>query len=68
METINNKELDKFELHLNEMLEKLENCQKDKNLDSCSKCEHYLSCELRTEYVKAVYNSMYKGDTVGFEF
>lgn len=59
---------DKFELHLDEMILKIKNCQKEKNLSSCSKCQHYLSCELRTDYVKSVYNSMSKGDTGGFEF
>ena len=68
MQTTNTQELDKFELHLNEMITKIQNCQKDKNLNSCSICEHYLSCELRTDYVKSVYNSMSKGDTGGFEF
>ena len=63
-----NQQLDKFELHLNEMIIKLQNCQVDKNLQSCSSCEHYLNCELRTNYVKSVYNSMSKGDTGGFEF
>ena len=61
-------ELDKFEIHLNEMITKLHNCQNEKNMKTCSDCEHYFSCELRTDYVKAVYNSMSKGDTGGFEF
>lgn len=68
MQTMPNKELDKFELHLNEMLVKLEDCQKQYSLNTCSDCEHYLSCELRSDYVKSVYNSMSKGDTGGFEF
>ncbi|MEA1983123.1 MAG: hypothetical protein U9N39_06225 [Campylobacterota bacterium] len=59
---------DKFEIYLDEMIEKLQNCQKDKNHKSCSACEFYFGCELRDEYVKAVYNSMSKGDTGGFEF
>ncbi len=59
---------DKFELYLDEMIIKLQKCQDDKSLKSCSDCEHYLTCELRDEYVKAVYNSMSKGDTGGFEF
>lgn len=59
---------DKFELHLDEMIVKLQNCQKDKAFKSCSQCEHYFSCELRVDYVKSVYNSMSKGDTGGFEF
>ncbi|MCF6339693.1 MAG: hypothetical protein L3J10_02920 [Sulfurimonas sp.] len=63
-----NQQLDKFELHLNEIIVKLQNCQIDKNIQSCSSCEHYFKCELRTDYVKSVYNSMSKGDTGGFEF
>lgn len=59
---------DRFELYLDEMIEKLQTCQKEKNLESCSLCEHYLRCELRDEYIKAVYNSMSKGETGGFEF
>jgi len=63
-----NQQLDKFELHLEEMIIKLQNCQKDKKLSSCSLCESYLKCELRSDYIKSVYNSMSKGDTGGFEF
>ncbi len=59
---------DKFQLHLEEMLLKLQECQVQKSMKSCSDCEHFLSCELRTDYIKAVYNSMSKGDTGGFEF
>ena len=62
------KEPDKFELYLDEMIPKIQACQKDKSLSTCSDCELYLGCELGTEYVKAVYNSMSKGDTGGFEF
>ncbi len=68
MQETDNQQLDKFELHLNEMIIKLQDCQVDKNLQSCSNCEHYFNCELRTDYVKSVYNSMSKGDTGGFEF
>ena len=68
MQTTNNQTRDKFELHLDEMIPKIQLCQKDKNLSTCSACEQYLACELRTDYVKAVYNSMSKGDTGGFEF
>ena len=59
---------DRFDLHLDEMIIKIKECQKNKSLNSCSDCENYLSCELRTDYVKSVYNSMSKGDTGGFEF
>ena len=68
MQNIDNQVLDKFELHLNEMIVKIQKCQEEKNLKSCSKCEDYLRCDLRTDYVKSVYNSMSKGETGGFEF
>ena len=62
------KELDKFELRLEEMLKKLTECQQQKGHKTCSACELFLECELRREYVEAVYNSMSKGATGGFEF
>ena len=68
MQITNTQELDKFEIHLEEMIKKLQTCQKEKKLSTCSMCESYLSCELRTNYIKSVYNSMSKGDTGGFEF
>jgi hypothetical protein len=68
MQNTSNGELDKFELHLDEMIIKVQTCQKDKNLKSCSNCEQFFGCELRSDYVKSVYNSMSKGETGGFEF
>jgi len=68
MQPTHKEELDKFELHLDEMIVKLQACQKEKMKPSCSTCEHYMGCELRADYVKSVYNSMSKGDTGGFEF
>jgi len=68
MQETNSLARDKFEVHLDEMIVKIQTCQKEKQLSTCSICEHYLSCELRTDYVKSVYNSMSKGDTGGFEF
>lgn len=59
---------DKFEVHLDEMIIKIELCQKEKGFASCSDCEHFFTCELRSDYVKSVYNSMSKGETGGFEF
>ena len=59
---------DKFELYLDEMIQKVQTCQEQKNHKSCSVCEDYFGCELRNEYIKAVYNSMSKGETGGFEF
>ncbi len=65
---MSNQQKDKFEQHLDEMIIKLQSCQKEKNMKSCSDCENYLNCELRTDYIKSVYNSMSKGETGGFEF
>ena len=64
----NEEQKDKFEIFLEEMLQKLHTCQEQKALKGCSNCEAFFGCELRQEYVKAVYNSMSKGDTGGFEF
>lgn len=61
-------EADKFEIYLDEMIVKVQACQKERDLESCSLCEKYLACELRSEYISAVYNSMSKGETGGFEF
>jgi len=59
---------DKFELYLDEMVQKIQDCQKQYNLKSCSECEKFLECKLRESYIQAVYNSMSKGETGGFEF
>ncbi len=61
-------EKDRFEQRLDAMLEKLRSCQHDHGVNSCSRCERYLACELRSQYVGAVYDSMSKGETGGFEF
>jgi hypothetical protein len=59
---------DRFEVYLDEMILKVQQCQEEKSLKSCAICNHFLSCELRGDYVKSVYNSMSKGETGGFEF
>ena len=59
---------DKFEVHLDEMIIKIQKCQEEKNHKTCSECDSFLGCELRSDYVKSVYNSMSKGETGGFEF
>jgi len=65
---MSNESKDRFEIYLDEMIEKLQSCQKDKGFKSCSLCPEFLECKLRDEYIKAVYNSMSKGETGGFEF
>jgi hypothetical protein len=57
-----------FEQKLDKELKNLEDCQKKHQVKSCSDCEHYIGCEVRKNYVNAVYNSMSKGATGGFEF
>ncbi|MBL4730828.1 MAG: hypothetical protein JKY28_05620 [Sulfurimonas sp.] len=59
---------DKFEERLLGVLETLQDCQVKQGVKTCSDCKHFLSCDLRTDYIKSVYNSMSKGDTGGFEF
>jgi hypothetical protein len=60
--------LDEWQIALQQKKSKLEACQKEKHLQSCLKCDQLLHCELREEYVKAVYESMSKGQGGGFEF
>ena len=59
---------DIFEQRLDTMIIEVQDCQEEKALETCSTCEKYLSCELRKKYVAAVYDSMSKGETGGFEF
>ncbi len=60
--------LDRYEAVLQEALKKLKECQEQKKLRSCFKCEKIIGCEVRQAYVKAVYESMNKGQGGGFEF
>jgi hypothetical protein len=59
---------DKWQLALDEPLAALKQCQIDKNVDTCMKCEKLLDCTTRDVYIKAVYESMNKGSGGGFEF
>lgn len=61
-------ELSKFEQALDVALASLQNCQKERGLKSCTNCEQLLDCPTRNAYIQAVYNSMSKGETGGFEF
>ena len=36
----------------------LQECQAKNNLNSCMKCDLFLNCSLRSEYVLATYQSM----------
>lgn len=60
---------DEFEQSLENKKLELKSCQESKALNSCFSCEQIFECLLRTEYVKAVYNSMSKGrNDGGFDF
>lgn len=59
---------DEWQNALNAKKVEVEACQQEKQLQSCLKCDQLLSCELRETYVKAVYESMNKGQGGGFEF
>jgi hypothetical protein len=60
--------MDRWEKALDIEIEKLKECQSQKGLDSCFKCKEVLDCKIRDSYVKAVYESMNKGQGGGFEF
>jgi len=60
--------LDEWQIVLKQKKSELQSCQVEKNVKSCMMCEMLLSCETREAYVKAVYESMSKGTTGGFEF
>jgi len=60
--------LDEWQLALKAKKQELLQCQQQKQLDSCLKCQEVLQCTLRDDYIKAVYDSMNKGTGGGFEF
>ena len=60
--------MDEWEIALEDKTKELEECQAIKNLKSCLGCVDVNSCRLRDEYVKAVYESMSKGEGGEFEF
>lgn len=53
---------------LDEQIIIVQKCQKEKQFRSCISCLEICDCEVRKNYVKAVYESMNKGSEGGFEF
>ncbi len=50
-------------------LKELQECQAKNSLDSCMKCDLFLNCSLRSEYVLSVYHSMNENmNDGGFDF
>ncbi|NQY54365.1 MAG: hypothetical protein HRT42_12435 [Campylobacteraceae bacterium] len=62
------KEKDEWEKKLEIKTKELKACQNSFGFKSCFSCEKFFDCELRKKYVKAVYESMNKGSSGGFEF
>ena len=62
------KEIDFFEQKLKEQKALLETCQKQHRVTSCLSCKEVIGCATRKNYVNAVYQSMSKGKSGGFEF
>ena len=66
---MNNQEaLDVWDIKLGQQLHVLQQCQTSKNFSGCEPCEAFFNCEIRKTYVVAVYESMNKGSSGGFEF
>jgi hypothetical protein len=59
---------DRFEKRLDTAMKRLQECQQQHDVASCNLCEHCIGCETRQAYVQAVYDSMSKGETGGFDF
>ena len=50
-------------------LKELQECQANNSLDSCMKCDLFLNCSLRSEYVLSAYHSMNENmNDGGFDF
>lgn len=67
-DTENQQQKDKWQVALDAEILIVKQCQINKNLDSCMKCDKILNCEIRDKYIKIVYESMNKGSGGGFEF
>lgn len=59
---------DMFVINLEKKITALQSCQNEHNLYSCMPCAEFIGCAKRTEYVKAVYDSMSKGQDGDFDF
>ena len=50
-------------------IKELQECQANNSLDSCMKCDKFLKCESRKEYVLSAYHSMNENmNDGGFDF
>ena len=54
---------------LDAKIKELQECQANNSLDSCMKCDLFLNCSLRSEYVLFAYHSMNENmNDGGFDF
>ena len=65
---MNNEPTDIYEQDLQAKKALLQECQRSRDLATCSDCEKMFDCDTRKTYVKAAYESMAKGQGGGFEF
>jgi len=59
---------DVFEAKLDEAALAMRECQQRHELESCYSCPECVGCEVRSKYVRSVFESMSKGETGGFDF
>jgi len=57
-----------YEVRLDDAKQSLSECQLSKAIESCLNCPELIGCPIRTHYVRAVFESMSKGETGGFDF
>lgn len=57
-----------YQERLKQQIEIIKKCQNEYKIDSCLKCKKIIGCEIRKTYINAVYQSMNKGASGGFEF
>ena len=68
MKETEEKGLDEYEINFKKRTKELLECQSTNSKKSCLECDKIIGCEVRNSYVKAVYDSMNKGQSGGFEF
>jgi len=57
-----------FDQKLDNALSELKSCQEKHQVQSCYECSECVGCDIRSLYVRAVYESMSKGEIGGFDF
>lgn len=57
-----------MEDELNKAKSKLQECQLEKNYKSCNECSELFECEIRRQYVNAVYKELSDGGNGNFNF